>query len=985
MQRLVLSLLATCLFAAAYDAPFTTDADLAGYVGDLAGTIISSGGPQIFQHEGIEAVEIDGKPARILARGHDWLRVACPTGKHRVALRCGARRPVPPPSGADPAAALKAFTARLATAKPGDEIVIPNGTYLDWRVTIACSGTAAAPIVIRPETVGGVTFMRRTAFDLKGSHVVLRNFRFDQCDDRAITIAGGDRNRLTQLQFFHSGTARTTFAHIVRMMNESDENRIDHCYWTGSKCMSVGLRSALKEPEKIGKRNRIDYNVFRDIERIWINGQEAIQLGQGFPWVARPETRVEHNLFDNVWGDSEIFSSKTSANIFRYNVAANCRKAAFTLRGGDDALFEGNVVVNNAGGLRAFGRNHRIVNNLFLRNYGPAVQLQVAHLNGRSHGFPTTNILVAHNTMVGNGGGIGVGMILEREDWQPIGNRFVNNIFVGTGGVYISPGGQREPQAVNNLFQPGAGTQIGFAGEGALLVDAKLVGEGATVRPADDSPARDAARLLGEVSTDRYGTRRPVGNAPDLGAEELGSDVGARPFLPPVPEPRTWSLALYQAEPLNWGLGKEPITGNVKMAGELPADFVVTFEYRPASFETQASIDFHGTGPEDGYRLRWGGVEKEGIPSGLVHLEKRGEQVGEGPDTVYYRRNYVPSYPNKTVAIKRSEPFPDLWYEGRLLVHQNRIRLSLNIAQRRNKSPRSVGSFASVVWEDRGQVVGPVPKPGALSLSCTAGKGFWRNVRVWRARDLSRVLPTPPVQVAATALGPRAVRLSWADSDGFGASRRVEIYRGTTADFPLDGRHRIAGKRGITAFDDFATVPGTTYFYRLRAGNLVGQWSAPVQAVAKTPTEGPFFARISAGDFPVVKALMSRGRDPEEGLSYISGIGAGKRMEGPAEDGYADVRFRVPTTGSYAIWGLVSAPDQGSDSFYLSMPEINGGKPVNYYTGTGDGWFWSRLPVKAQIKLAAGEQQFRLHIRECKTRLAAILITDQLDWRAVGR
>ena len=93
----------------------------------------------------------------------------------------------------------------------------------------------------------------------------------------------------------------------------------------------------------------------------------------------------------------------------------------------------------------------------------------------------------------------------------------------------------------------------------------------------------------------------------------------------------------------------------------------------------------------------------------------------------------------------------------------------------------------------------------------------------------------------------------------------------------------------------------------------------------------------------------------------------------------------MPTTGSYAIWGLVRAPDQGSDSFYLSMPEINDGKPVNYYTGTGDGWFWSRLPVKAEIRLAAGRHQLRLHIRECKTRLAAILVTDQLDWRAVGR
>jgi hypothetical protein len=129
---------------------------------------------------------------------------------------------------------------------------------------------------------------------------------------------------------------------------------------------------------------------------------------------------------------------------------------------------------------------------------------------------------------------------------------------------------------------------------------------------------------------------------------------------------------------------------------------------------------------------------------------------------------------------------------------------------------------------------------------------------------------------------------------------------------------------------------------------------------------------------------MSLGRDPEAALDYISGQGTPRRMKGPGEDGYADVSFTVPKDGTYVLWGLVEAPDSGSDSFYLSVPELNDGKPVPYYTGTGT-WFWSRLPIPDGTVFKQGEHQLRLHIRESRTRLAAILVTDQLDWKPAAR
>jgi len=764
----------------------------------------------------------------------------------------------------------------------------------------------------------------------------------------------------------------------VRIEYGSDENRIDHCYFTGSKCMSVALRGPRTEADAMGMHNRIEYNVFRDIERIWINGQEAIQLGQSHPWLGRPETVVEHNLFDNVWGDSEIFSSKSSGNVFRYNVAAHCLKSSFCLRGGEDALVEGNVMVGNAAGIHVYGRNHRIVNNLFLDSRGPAIELQIGHSRGKSQGAPATNVLVSHNSFVGNASGIVVQAETDREDWRPESNRYLNNIFAATSGTYIDAVGQRTPIATNNLFQPGPGVQVGVAGEGVRLADPQLVGEGAETRPDATSPAIDAAPVLAEVLRDRYGTPRPVGAAADLGAEESGAAPAERPFLPPIPPVREWQADFYRAEAV-WApdTGDAVATGSLRLPPSLPADFLLEFEYRPSQFSTQATLAFL-----DGYSIQWGGADERGIPLGLVRFSKRGEVVGEGPDTVYYRPNYVPSFPNNTVAIAATEPIPDLWYEGQLLVYHGEIRFSLNIAERSAKTPRNVGRYASLVWQDRGRVAGPLPQSGGVSMACAQGEGLWRNVRVWQARDLRRQPPTSPVRVQVTPLGPQALALSWEDRDGLGASRQYELYRGTTADFPLDKDHLVTMGRGTRSFVDFGVAPATSYVYRLRAGNLVGEWAEPASFAAQTPATGPFFCYCAAAGFPVVAVPMSRAADAQAGLTFVSGAGATSQLKEPlADGGYADGIVAIPQAGTYAVWALVYAPDNGSDSFYVSTATVNDGQPSPFYTGVGEGWCWRRVAPFGDLPLAAGEFRVRIHLRESATRLAAVLITDSLDWK----
>ena len=100
----------------------------------------------------------------------------------------------------------------------------------------------------------------KTRITLTGDWVVVRGFRFEHCYQQAVHIKGGSHNRITQCQFFHCGSPHSTFGHILRVDMESHRNRVDHCYWTGSKCMSLGQRNDTRRPEAVGKHNRYDHN-----------------------------------------------------------------------------------------------------------------------------------------------------------------------------------------------------------------------------------------------------------------------------------------------------------------------------------------------------------------------------------------------------------------------------------------------------------------------------------------------------------------------------------------------------------------------------------------------------------------------------------------------------------------------------------------------------------------------------------------------------
>ena len=237
------SVIATC-----FRHPFLTDADMRMYVTDTRGRVATSGGPASFYYPGIRQVLLNRTPLLVLRSGPDLLQVRMPAGEHDVAIVASGRSAATQtPAGIDrdgTVDAIDQFNARAKALKPGDELVVANGVYAGWgSAVVDASGTAGRPIIIRPQTPGGAVFRGRTHIRLSGKHVVFKGFRFEQAGPaHVLYLSNGEHLRVTQCQFFSCGDSLYTYAHIVRLAQHCHRSRVDHCFFTGSKSMSIGLR-----------------------------------------------------------------------------------------------------------------------------------------------------------------------------------------------------------------------------------------------------------------------------------------------------------------------------------------------------------------------------------------------------------------------------------------------------------------------------------------------------------------------------------------------------------------------------------------------------------------------------------------------------------------------------------------------------------------------------------------------------------------------
>ena len=90
----------------------------------------------------------------------------------------------------------------IEKAQPGDEIVVADGMYADWDVTVSCAGTEDEPIVIRAAS-REVKLVDESSFKVTGAYAVIQGFRFEDCRmlESCVLFDGATGCRVTDCEF----------------------------------------------------------------------------------------------------------------------------------------------------------------------------------------------------------------------------------------------------------------------------------------------------------------------------------------------------------------------------------------------------------------------------------------------------------------------------------------------------------------------------------------------------------------------------------------------------------------------------------------------------------------------------------------------------------------------------------------------------------------------------------------------------------------
>jgi poly(beta-D-mannuronate) lyase len=374
---------------------------------------------------------------------------------------------------------LATLTTVYSNARPGDTVVVANGTYNWGEINLVNNfGTStSAWIVVKAQSISGVIFTGSTYIKFSGTRIRIDGFKFANGNAgtnpvvsfRASTSDLADYSRVSNITIdnYNTLSADTT------VENEwigifGVHNRVDHCNFINKSnpraTVVVWFSTATFPDKSVSTYHLIDSNYFAGRTYMGGNGGETIRIGVGNNSKTDGYNVIEYNLFEGLTQtEPEIISNKSYHNTYRYNTFKNCN-GGLTLRMGRYCDVYGNYfIVNDASktesyGVRIIDKGHRVFNNYFegllgdensltsMRapiiiyngSYGSADSTNPGVLDGEY--FPADNALVAYNTVVNcrNGAAVRLGFTSSGTNpYQPVGIKLANNIFKMTNGQIV--------------------------------------------------------------------------------------------------------------------------------------------------------------------------------------------------------------------------------------------------------------------------------------------------------------------------------------------------------------------------------------------------------------------------------------------------------------------------------------------------------------------------------------------------------------------
>jgi poly(beta-D-mannuronate) lyase len=440
----------------------------------------------------------------------------------------------------DPVALKKA----LKTVRPGDGLVLADGTWRDARLVLECNGSPGKPITLRAQTRGKVILTGSSSIALGGSYLVVDGLYFKQgampgghvISFRSDSDKEAGHCRVTQCAIIdYNPDSREKNSYWVSLYGQS--NRVDHCLFKSKNDASPVLTVWVGPKPNY---HLVDHNHFATRPPLGRNGGETLRIGTSEVSLNNSRSTVESNYFEDCSGEAEYISNKSCENIYRYNTFVECQ-GALVLRHGNRCLVEANCFFGHqrpgTGGVRIIGEDHKIFNNYFCELAGTNFESALPFVNGipdtkLNEYFQIKRATVAFNTFVDCYQNItfGVGVGFRNRSLPPVDCVLANNLVLGTNGPLVL----FQDKPVNLRWQGNIffGADLGFPiTPGVQVTDPKLQRTADRFYRLDrTSPALGTAG--GDwpfVSEDIEGRRRPAKK--DIGCLQ---NSGKKPVRRPV-------------------------------------------------------------------------------------------------------------------------------------------------------------------------------------------------------------------------------------------------------------------------------------------------------------------------------------------------------------------------------------------------------------------------------------------------------------------
>lgn len=539
------------------------------------------------------------------------------------------------------------FKTALANMNPGDTVEVENGMYDLSSLSIVRSGCQLKPIVITAKNKGQAILNGATALVFKNmSYVTLKGFAFRSVNiGTGIKLENCTRFRITENSFALTENSSCTWVYIgdtyaSPIPIRSGYNRIDHNSFDGKTQAGNYIRMDGNIDQQ-SQYDTIDHNHFKNNGPRANNEKESIRVGVSTLSKSSGFTLIEYNLFEDCDGDPEIVSIKSCDNTIRYNTFVRCL-GTLCLRQGFRSKVEGNYFFGDnktgtfnggtigAGGIRVYGKDHKIINNYFSGLTGAKWDAAITITNGdvtnsstslADHYLPE-NIIVAHNTLVNNESNIEVGFNNNGNyPLSPINCMIANNVVIENRTPIIKVHNAAALNGVsfsNNIMYPTGTATLGITASAAEInqADPKLI------LPVCVAPANCSISNASKVM--RLSATSPAINAgtgtyddvlldyelqPRTGARDIGADeYDASPII-------TVPLSALSAQDV--GPDGMDVPYSYTLSGALPVK-IIQFEAKKHNGITRLAWATTGEENEKYYEIEWSSDASGFIRTGTV-------------------------------------------------------------------------------------------------------------------------------------------------------------------------------------------------------------------------------------------------------------------------------------------------------------------------------------------------------------------------------